>query len=146
MPNIGWSEMLLIVAVLLLVVGPKELPRMLRTTSKYVRQARKIANEFRSTLEAAIYDDEVKEIQKELKQHTDQLNKSFADANPELNSNPNPILANGTNNPAVKENLKPTANDPLPTKGTHNPATLAPPINPKPATPAPMPNTPHKST
>ena len=37
MPNLGWSEMLVIVVVLLLVVGPRELPRILALAAKQLR-------------------------------------------------------------------------------------------------------------
>ena len=73
MPNIGWAEMAVIVVVLLLVVGPKELPRMARSFSKYMRQARKLTSEFQDALEAAVYDDEVKAVARELKESSAQL-------------------------------------------------------------------------
>lgn len=45
--DIGWTEMLVLGIVTLLVVGPRELPTMLRTLGQYVAKARDIAAEFR---------------------------------------------------------------------------------------------------
>jgi Tat protein translocase TatB subunit len=45
--DIGWTEMLALGIVTLLVVGPRELPTMLRTLGQYVAKARDIAAEFR---------------------------------------------------------------------------------------------------
>ena len=77
MPNLGWSEMLVIVVVLLLVVGPRELPRILALVAKQLRGARKIAREFQQALESAVYDEEVKEIQQELKSQVQDASKDL---------------------------------------------------------------------
>ncbi len=45
--DIGWTEMLVLGIVTLLVVGPRELPTMLRTMGQYAAKARDIAAEFR---------------------------------------------------------------------------------------------------
>jgi len=38
--DVGWSELLVIAVVAIIVVGPKDLPKMLRTAGKWARQAR----------------------------------------------------------------------------------------------------------
>ncbi|MEL6872331.1 MAG: Sec-independent protein translocase protein TatB, partial [Pseudomonadota bacterium] len=48
MLDIGWTELLVIGVVALLVVGPKELPGLLRTIGRYVGMIRRQANEFRA--------------------------------------------------------------------------------------------------
>ena len=45
--DIGWTEMLVLGIVTLLVVGPRELPTLLRTMGQYAAKAREIAAEFR---------------------------------------------------------------------------------------------------
>ncbi|MEM1305883.1 MAG: Sec-independent protein translocase protein TatB, partial [Pseudomonadota bacterium] len=47
MLDIGWAELLVVGVVALLVVGPKELPGMLRTLGKYLGMVRRQANEFK---------------------------------------------------------------------------------------------------
>jgi sec-independent protein translocase protein TatB len=51
--DIGWSELLVVGALALIVVGPKDLPRMLRTFGKYTSQARGMAREFQRSMEDA---------------------------------------------------------------------------------------------
>lgn len=46
MLDIGWSEMAVIGLLALLVIGPKDLPGVMRTVGKYVRKARGLAREF----------------------------------------------------------------------------------------------------
>lgn len=53
MLDIGWSELLLIGIVALIVVGPKELPGLFRTVGQYVGKARGMAREFQRSMEQA---------------------------------------------------------------------------------------------
>ena len=48
--DIGWSEMLLLGIVGLLVVGPRELPRLLRTLGQYAGQLRQVAQLFKQNI------------------------------------------------------------------------------------------------
>jgi sec-independent protein translocase protein TatB len=49
--DIGAMELFVVAILALVVVGPKELPKLLRTIGGYVRQARGMANEFRRGIE-----------------------------------------------------------------------------------------------
>lgn len=51
MLDIGWTEMAFIAVIALVVIGPKDLPKALRTVSHYVRKARSMAREFQSGLD-----------------------------------------------------------------------------------------------
>lgn len=51
--DIGWGEFFLIGVVALIVVGPKELPGLMRTVGQYAGKARMMAREFQRTLEQA---------------------------------------------------------------------------------------------
>jgi len=51
--DIGWSELLVIGMLALIVVGPKELPGLLRTVGQYVGKARSVAREFQRSMEDA---------------------------------------------------------------------------------------------
>lgn len=64
MLDIGWSEMLLIAVVAIVVIGPKDLPRALRTLGQWVGKARSIAREFQSSVDQMIADAELDEIKK----------------------------------------------------------------------------------
>lgn len=53
MLDIGFMEILVIGALALIVVGPKELPGLLRTVGQYAGKARSMAREFQRTMEDA---------------------------------------------------------------------------------------------
>ena len=69
--NIGWSEMMVIAAVAIIVVGPKDLPRMLRTFGKTMGQVRRTANDFKRQFNDALREAEreagLEETRKQLK-------------------------------------------------------------------------------
>ncbi|MEO1723423.1 MAG: Sec-independent protein translocase protein TatB [Pseudomonadota bacterium] len=56
MLDIGWSELMVIGVLALLVVGPKELPGLFRTVGQYVGKARSVAREFQRSMEDAARD------------------------------------------------------------------------------------------
>ena len=58
--DIGWSEMLVVAVVAIIVVGPKDLPRMLRTVGRTLGQLRRTANDFRRQ-----FDDALREAERE---------------------------------------------------------------------------------
>ncbi len=60
--DIGWSELLIIAVVAILVVGPKDLPRLLRQLGNYVGKIKQTANEFKSQFDEAIRDSEFDDI------------------------------------------------------------------------------------
>ena len=57
MPQIGWFEILLIVVVSILVVGPKDFPVMLKKIGSWIGSIRKYFNELQS--EVSLYEHEV---------------------------------------------------------------------------------------
>ncbi|WP_349360816.1 Sec-independent protein translocase protein TatB [Stappia sp.] len=52
--DIGWTELIVVAVVMILVVGPKDLPRMLRTFGQTVGKVRRMAGEFQSTFNDAL--------------------------------------------------------------------------------------------
>ncbi|KAB0681985.1 Sec-independent protein translocase protein TatB [Aureimonas leprariae] len=60
--EVGWSELLVIGVVLIVVVGPKDLPRMLRTFGKATSQMRRMAGDFRRQFDEAIREAELDEV------------------------------------------------------------------------------------
>jgi TatA/E family protein of Tat protein translocase len=61
MPQVGFSEMLVIFVVALLVFGPKKLPELGKSLGKGIREFRKATNELKST-----WEDQVRDIQEPL--------------------------------------------------------------------------------
>jgi len=68
--DIGWSELLVIGVVALIVVGPQDLPRMFRTLGKFTARARAMAREFQTSLEAAAEESGVSDLTKDIQSAT----------------------------------------------------------------------------
>ncbi|SNX71221.1 sec-independent protein translocase protein TatB [Cereibacter ovatus] len=70
MLDIGWSELLVIGVVALIVVGPKDLPEMFRTLGRMTAKARNMAREFQRAMEAAADETGVKDVAKDVQNIT----------------------------------------------------------------------------
>ena len=64
--GLGWSEMVLLGIVALIVIGPKDLPNMFRELGRMSGKARAMASEFSRAMEAAADDSGVKDISKSI--------------------------------------------------------------------------------
>jgi sec-independent protein translocase protein TatB len=62
--DLGWSELLVVGVVALVVLGPKELPNALRTVSNLTRTARKLAGEFQSGINEIVREAELEDARK----------------------------------------------------------------------------------
>ena len=65
MPGIGPVELLIIAAIALVVVGPKDLPVIMRTIGRYVGKARALAREFQESFEEIAREAELEELRTE---------------------------------------------------------------------------------
>jgi len=65
--GLGWSEMLVVGVVALIVIGPKDLPGLFRTMGQFTGKARMMAREFSRAMEAAADESGVKDVSKTLK-------------------------------------------------------------------------------
>ncbi len=62
MLDIGWPELLVVAIILIVVVGPKDLPQMLRAFGKMTTRLRKTAGEFRSQFDEALREAEMDDV------------------------------------------------------------------------------------
>ena len=76
--DIGWSELVVIAAVALIAIGPKELPGTLRMIGQWMGKARRMAAEFQGQFQEAMREAEVAEM----KQQFDDLSKQADSFNP----------------------------------------------------------------
>ncbi|WP_134727111.1 Sec-independent protein translocase protein TatB [Paracoccus luteus] len=67
MLDVGWTELLLIGVVALIVIGPKDLPVMFHTLGRITARARGMAREFSSAMEDAAKASGMDEARKELR-------------------------------------------------------------------------------
>jgi sec-independent protein translocase protein TatB len=64
MLDLGWQELFLITLVALIVVGPKDLPLLIRSITGWIRGARKMANDFQTSLEEIARETELDSFRK----------------------------------------------------------------------------------
>ena len=66
--EIAWSELLIVLIVAIVVVGPKELPGLLRTIGRVLGKVRRSADEFRRQFDETMRDTGAEDIQREINQ------------------------------------------------------------------------------
>ncbi len=62
----SWSHIVILLAVALVVVGPKDLPRLMNMAGKWAGKARAMANEFRKSFDEMARQAELDELRKEI--------------------------------------------------------------------------------
>ncbi|MGB3502458.1 MAG: Sec-independent protein translocase protein TatB [Mesorhizobium sp.] len=102
MLEVGWSEMLVIAIVLIVVVGPKDLPKMLRTFGRTTSKMREMANDFRKQFDEAMKEADLDDVKStidsvrqmnpasDLKKALNPMEKAAADVRAGLQSALNP--------------------------------------------------------
>ncbi|MEE2922031.1 MAG: Sec-independent protein translocase protein TatB [Pseudomonadota bacterium] len=66
LPGIGFSEILLLGLAALIIVGPKDLPMMMRRVGQFVGKGRAMAREFQAAFEDIARQSELDELRKEI--------------------------------------------------------------------------------
>lgn len=64
--DLGWGEILVIAVVAILVVGPKDLPRLMKGVGEWVGKARRMAAHFQSGVDEMIRQAELEDLRKDL--------------------------------------------------------------------------------
>jgi len=75
--DLGWTELLLIGIVALIVVGPKDLPMLFRKVGQFVGKAKGMAREFSRAMDQAADDAGVKDISKTISAATNPVKSSI---------------------------------------------------------------------
>jgi sec-independent protein translocase protein TatB len=83
MLDMSWGEIMVIGAVALIVIGPKDLPKALRTVGQMTSKVRRMAAEFQGQFNEAMREAELDEVKKQL--------QSVNESVPSLNTSFNPI-------------------------------------------------------
>jgi sec-independent protein translocase protein TatB len=98
MLDLGWSEILVIGVVALIVVGPKDLPKMLRTLGQYAGRARSIARDFQRSLDDAARQADIDEL-RDVKKGLDDMR----DAQHKLQRDMSQSFLDGSSKPAARK-------------------------------------------
>lgn len=64
--DISWSELVIVGVVALIVIGPKDLPRVMRSLGQMMRKLRQMSREFRSGLDDFVRETELDEVRKSI--------------------------------------------------------------------------------
>lgn len=85
--DVGASELLLIVVVAIVVIGPKDLPLALRTAGRWIGKMRRVSGYFRTGIEAMIREAEVEDMEKKWREQNEAIMKAHPNA-PDASSSP----------------------------------------------------------
>ena len=72
--DIGWTELVVIGIVALIVIGPRELPATLRSIGQMLTKVRRMASEFQGQFNEALREAELDELRKEAEKLTSGVN------------------------------------------------------------------------
>ena len=65
MLDLGWPELFIIMLVALLIVGPKELPGLVRTAASWLRKTKRSINNFQNSIEEIAREAELENVKKD---------------------------------------------------------------------------------
>lgn len=94
--DIAPTELLLVVVVALVVIGPKDLPKAMRFVGKWVGKARGMARHFRSGLDTMMREAELEELEKKWREQNEAIMREF----PRTDGDPAPHDDPGDQRPA----------------------------------------------
>lgn len=90
LPSFGFGEMVIIVLLAIIVVGPKDLPKVMRKLGNFMARIRAMGQEFKDAFDDMDADDEIKSLRAEIEQMKnlgyldDELQDDIRDLNTEL--------------------------------------------------------------
>lgn len=76
--DIGASELLVLVIVAIVVIGPKDLPLALRTAGRWVAKMRRVSNHFKAGIETMIREAEMEEMERKWKEQNERIMRETA--------------------------------------------------------------------
>ncbi len=83
MLDFGWSQMVLIAVIALIVLGPKELPKVIKTITELAGKARILAREFKSSVDDMVRESDLKTVKEDLEKAAykaeSEVNKQVSD-------------------------------------------------------------------
>lgn len=71
--DIGWQELFLLALVAIIVVGPKELPRVLRTVTLWIRKMRTMASQFQDGIEEMAREADLDELRRDVEREVEKV-------------------------------------------------------------------------
>ena len=84
MLDLGWQELFFIALLALIVVGPKDLPIMVRSISRWIFKARRLVQDFQGSMESAARELEIDNIKHEVNKVYDDTEDGFLSQNDKM--------------------------------------------------------------
>jgi sec-independent protein translocase protein TatB len=75
--DVAPTELLLVVVVALVVIGPKDLPKAMRFVGKWMGKARSMARHFRTGLDTMVREAELEELEKQWREQNEAIMREF---------------------------------------------------------------------
>jgi sec-independent protein translocase protein TatB len=76
MPDIGWTELLLIAVVAIVVIGPKDLPRVMRMVGQWTAKMKRMARDFQGQFNEALREAELDSVKRDIEKVTKDIDKA----------------------------------------------------------------------
>ena len=76
------GELFIIILVAVVVIGPKDLPRVMRTVGQWVGRARGMANQFRSGVDQMMRESEIAELEQKWREQNEAIMRAHPAATP----------------------------------------------------------------
>jgi sec-independent protein translocase protein TatB len=122
--GIDSAELLIVAIVALVVIGPKDLPRVMRTVGNWVGRVRGMAKHFRTGIDTMIRESELEEMEKKWKADNERIMREHPDADaPAMTGSP----ASDYIPPAPVQSAPPTSPSAAPSADTGRAPPPAPP-------------------
>ena len=117
--DIGAAELLVIVIVAVLVIGPKDMPLAMRTAGRWIGKVRKVSSHFRTGVDAMVREAELEDMEAKWKAQNEAVMKNSAisreaNAGEPVMTGPPPIAEANAQNPPAPENSADSAPAPPP--------------------------------
>jgi len=71
--DIAWTEMLVLAVIIIVVVGPRDLPKVMRAIGGFMRKARALASQFQSDMDQLARESEIDELRKQARAYQDKF-------------------------------------------------------------------------
>lgn len=137
--DLGAAELLVIIIVAVLVIGPKDMPLAMRHAGRWIGKVRRVSSHFRTGLDTMVREAELEDMEKKWKAQNEAIMKrSAADVEADKGE---PVM---TGPPPISEKAGAAAESAAENAKSVEPA--APPAQPTPAQPTPTKPTPTKPT
>lgn len=76
--DIGAAELLVIIIVAVLVIGPKDMPLAMRTAGRWIGKVRRVSSHFRTGIDAMVREAELEDMEKKWKAQNEEIMRRTA--------------------------------------------------------------------